>query len=462
MDASMTETSDRTEVAIIGAGIIGIAVAYYLVVRHAVRRVVLLDAGDPMALTSAQSGENYRNWWPHPLMTAFTDDSIGLMEEIARASGNCIRMTRRGYALATRRADATDLLGDLFRGYGSGAARRIRVHEGPGAAGYRPAASADWETAPDGVDVLLDRGLIQTNFPSFAHDITTVIHIRRAGDISGQQLGQFMLEAVREAGGRVRRGRLRAIEGTAPFVMRLDTPDGPASLRADRLVNAAGPYVAEVDGMLDERLPVACVFQQKIAFEDRGAAIPRAMPFAIDLDEQQIPWSEEERAILAGEPEAASLLATMPGGIHCRPDGGDSGTWIKLGWAYNRTPSAPCDDPPLDPQFPDTVLRGASRLNPALRGYIGRLPRNARHYGGYYTMTPENWPLIGPMRTPGAFVAGALSGFGTMAACATGALCAGWVAGGARPPYADALSPARHEDRALMAELAALTSQGVL
>jgi glycine/D-amino acid oxidase-like deaminating enzyme len=95
MGASMTETSDRTEVAIIGAGIIGIAVAYFLVVRHGMRRVVLLDAGDPMALTSAQSGENYRNWWPHPLMTAFTDDSIGLMEDIARASGNRIRMTRR-------------------------------------------------------------------------------------------------------------------------------------------------------------------------------------------------------------------------------------------------------------------------------------------------------------------------------------------------------------------------------
>lgn len=131
MGASMTETSDRTEVAIIGAGIIGIAVAYFLVVRHGMRRVVLLDAGDPMALTSAQSGENYRNWWPHPLMAAFTDDSIGLMEDIARASGNRIRMTRRGYALATRRADATDLLRDLYRGYGGDAARRIRVHEGP-------------------------------------------------------------------------------------------------------------------------------------------------------------------------------------------------------------------------------------------------------------------------------------------------------------------------------------------
>ena len=48
-------------------------------------------------------------------------------------------------------------------------------------------------------------------------------------------------------------------------------------------------------------------------------------------------------------------------------------------------------------------------------------------------MTKENWPLIGPMRTKGAFVAGALSGFGTMAACATGALCAAWVQGAELP-----------------------------
>ena len=42
-------------------------------------------------------------------------------------------------------------------------------------------------------------------------------------------------------------------------------------------------------------------------------------------------------------------------------------------------------------------------------------------------MTPENWPLIGSMRTPGAFMAGALSGFGSMAATATGEICAAWT-----------------------------------
>jgi glycine/D-amino acid oxidase-like deaminating enzyme len=391
------------------------------------------------------------------------DASIDLMQDIASATGNRIGMTRRGYALATRRADPSPLIDDLHRGYGAEAGRRIRVHgkRGP-SAGYQPAVSADWRAAPDGVDVLLDPTLIRASFPGFAPEVVAVLHVRRAGDISGQQLGQFMLETIRAAGGRLCRARVVAIDGPAPFSLHLEAADGGATLRATRLVNAAGPFAGAVAAMLGERVAVECAFQQKLAFEDRHAAIPRGMPFAIDLDGQEIPWTDDERAILAAEPETAALLAPMPGGIHCRPDGGDLGTWIKLGWAYNRAPSDPAGAPSLDPHFPDIVLRAASRLNPALGAYLGRLPRNARHYGGYYTMTPENWPLIGPMRTPGAFMAGALSGFGTMAACASGALCAAWVAGAPLPGYAPALSMARYDNPSLLAELAALNSKGVL
>ena len=77
-------------------------------------------------------------------------------------------------------------------------------------------------------------------------------------------------------------------------------------------------------------------------------------------------------------------------------------------------------------------------------------------------MTQENWPLIGPMRTSGMFVAGGLSGFGTMAATATGAVCAAWVAGRSRPAYAESFSLGRYEDETLMAELRAAASKGVL
>ncbi len=454
--------ADATGVAVIGAGNIGIAVAFYLLTRHGVRDIVLIDPGDPMALTSAQSGENYRNWWPHPVMTAFTDHATSLLEEISRATDDRIRMTRRGYVLATRQDRPEELIADLHRGYGSDAAARIRLHDRAHPPAYRPATEAAWQAAPDGVDVLLDPALIRATFPGFAPDIRTVLHIRRAGDISGQQLGQLMLETLRAAGVTLRRAAVTGSTAGDRFQLALRGPDGPAALNADRIVNAAGPFFTQVGAMLGETLPVSCVYQQKIAFEDRDGAIPRNLPFSIDLDGQELPWTPEERDTLASDPETAALLRPMPGGVHRRPEGGDGGTWIKLGWAYNTVASDPAAAPPVDPDFPDIVLRAASRLTPALGTYIGRLPRGARHYGGFYAMTPENWPLVGPMRTPGAFMAGALSGFGTMGATAAGALCAGWMAGTEQPAYARHLTGERYADPALMDTIRASAGKGVL
>ena len=77
-------------------------------------------------------------------------------------------------------------------------------------------------------------------------------------------------------------------------------------------------------------------------------------------------------------------------------------------------------------------------------------------------MTEENWPLIGPMGVDGAFVVGALSGFGTMAACAAGSLCASWMTGADLPDYASDLSMARYHDRSLMDTLKNAASRGVL
>lgn len=77
-------------------------------------------------------------------------------------------------------------------------------------------------------------------------------------------------------------------------------------------------------------------------------------------------------------------------------------------------------------------------------------------------MTDENWPLIGPMKTSGAFMVAALSGFGSMAACAAGKLCAAWVDGGMLPDYGRALSKARYDDDDLMADLHSAASRGIL
>lgn len=446
----LADATEHADVAVIGAGSVGIAVAYYLSRDHGVRRIALIDPRDPMSLTSAQSGENYRNWWPHPVMTAFTDHSTTLMEELDLATGGRLNMTRAGYALVTRRDRPQELIEELYRGYGD-APHRIRIRQTAGE--YQPAERTPWQRAPDGVDVLLDRGLIRRTFPGYADDVSAVIHIRRAGSISAQQLGQVMLEHLREQGTRVRRAQVVGISGASPYELELSSEQGRLVLRAERIVNAAGPYVRDIARMLGEDLPVQCVYQQKVSFEDRAGAISRHMPFTIDLDNVQLAWSEEERELLAPDPAAQRLLKPMKGGIHCRPDGPVEGTRIKMGWAFNDTATDPHGDEPIDPHFPDVVLRAASRLHPGLRAYIGRLPRSVHHYGGYYTMTEENWPLIGPMRAPGAFAAAALSGYGSMAACGAGSLCAAWVAGTELPPYAAALTRERHSDPALMQEI---------
>jgi len=454
------------DVAVIGAGSVGIATAYYLKKLRPEVSIVLLDASEPMALTSAQSGENYRNWWPHPVMTAFTDRSIDLMEELAKETNNLIGMNRRGYVLATRADNSDKLMDELEFGYSQLDHNDIRVHDSnKHARSYRKPDSPTWETAPSGVDVLKDQTLIRETYPSYDRDIKTVVHIRRAGAISAQQMGQYMLDGFKSASGKFVKAEVNAIEYNNGF--QLHTKQSIA-VNAERIVNAAGPYIKQIAEMLSIDLPVQNVLQQKIAFIDTAKAIPRNMPFSIDLDAQIIDWSDEDRNLLRESEEYQWLTQELPGAIHCRPEGGDKGSWLKLGWAFNNAAQDPDRDPALMESFPEIVLRGAARLNPALKQYYTRLPSSLHHYGGFYTLTEENWPLIGPMDSgknsvlEGAFVVGAMSGFGSMAAAAAGDLCARLMMDASVPAYAPALSPQRYKNNGLMAEIRALSQRGIL
>src|ERR1043165_253460 len=114
--------------------------------------------------------------------------------------------------------------------------------------------------APTGVDVLGHPALIRATFPYFAQDVAAVLHVRRAGSISGQQLGQFMLETVRAAGGRLLRGKVVSVEDTAPFRLAVETPEGTQLHGAGRLLNAAGPFFTDMANLLGEKPQVHCVY----------------------------------------------------------------------------------------------------------------------------------------------------------------------------------------------------------
>lgn len=387
-----------------------------------------------MSFTSAQSGDNYRNWWPHRTMTDFTNDSIDELDRLARDSENVFQMTTGGYCLATRRNEVEEIIAAI-----------------PG----------DID-----VDVLTTTEKIRKSFPALSADIRNVVHIRRGGDISGQQLGQYLLGEFAAAGGQRLQGEVTAIASADAYRLEVISEGRALNVKADVVINAAGPFVGRIARMLGRDLPVKNVYQQKIAFEDHLGAVPRDMPFSIDLDAKELGWSDEERNLLSSDPELGWLVNELPGGSHCRPDGGMNGKWVKLGWAYNERTSEPQEDlanePAIDPSFPEIVIRGTAAFIPAMQAYVNAPPTRFSHYGGYYTMTEENWPLIGPLDDRGAFVIGALSGFGSMAACAAGKLCAAHVLGEPLPDYAADLSLARLDNPELLTELAASKNKGLL
>ncbi len=421
----------RCEIAVSGAGIAGIATAYYLSTKYGQGRVVLIDRLPPMSLTTSKSGENFRDYWPHSCMASFAGRSLDLMQGLADESGDEFDIRWSGYDFVSESADREVFPADPRRG----------MH-------------------PD-LKRTCDPRAIRQQYPHLAETIRQVVHIERAGAIDVYALGSLLLSRARAAGVELVQGTVESIEQTSSgFALHLATADGRACLTANRLVLAAGPFVNELAGMLGIELPVRSFLQRKIVIPDPERIIPREMPFTVFADPQILNWSDEETQLIDEDPDYLWLLDEFPGGLHVKPESRDQ---IKLGWAYNRTPEPPRWDPQDDINFPSIVLRGASRFIPALDRYAGdRIPTPVVQYSGYYTRTRENWPLIGPLEPEGLYAVAALSGYGTMCACAAGELGADWIMGGSLPDFARNFHPDRYSDRAILAEIDGLESDGQL
>jgi glycine/D-amino acid oxidase-like deaminating enzyme len=434
------------DVVICGAGIAGISAAYHLAVRHGVADVVLVDERPPLTLTSDKSTECYRNWWPGPgdAMVSLMNRSIDILEELAEESGNAFHLSRRGYLYATADPARIPLLRHAAQESSSLGAGPVRTH--PGDALYRPAAPEGYPGEPTGADLILEPALIRRHFPYLSERVVAVLHARRCGWLSAQQLGMILLEKARERGVRFVSARVEGVETGESRVraVRLGTGE---RVSAGAFVNAAGPYLRDVGAMLGLELPVFTELHAKVMFRDELRVVPRDAPMLIWVDPQALPWSGEERALLAQSEETRRFLEELPSGVHTRPEGGPDSTVLLMLWAYHTPPVEPVWPPRLDPHYFEIVLRGLATMLPGLLAYLDRAPRPALD-GGYYTKTRENRPLVGPLPVEGAYVIGGLSGFGVMAACAAGELLAAHVTGGPLPQYARAFLLTRYQDPA--------------
>jgi sarcosine oxidase, subunit beta len=442
------------DVVICGAGIAGIAAAYHLAVRRGMRDIVLVDERPPLTLTSDKSAECYRNWWPGPgdAMVAAMNRSIDLLEELAHESGNVFRMNRRGYLFATAdpaRVPTFTHAAEEAAALGAGPVRR---HDRPGSE-YRPAPAEGFEAQPVGTDLITDRGLIRRHFPWLADDTIALLHARRCGWLSGQQLGMYLLERARDKGVRLLEGRVESVETAGGRVtgVKVSAAGGTRTVATPRFVAAGGPLLRPLARLVGVDLPLFCERHAKVAFTDTLGALPREAPLTIWTDPVRLVWSEEERAELAAS-EYGSLLEEFPAGVHGRPEGAGESRAVLLIWTYDAEPVEPTFPVSFDPAYAEIVLRGMSRMVPAMAGYLPRLPRTFVD-GGYYTKTRENRFLAGPLPLAGAFVIGGLSGYGIMASNTAADLLADHVTGRPLPGYAPAFLPSRYEDPAYQALL---------
>ena len=461
----MHSTSD---VVICGAGIAGIATAHALAMRG-ISNVTLVDERAPLTLTSDKSTEAYRNWWPGPddAMVRLMNRSIDLLERWADASDNRFLLNRRGYVYATTSAvTAARFMSDAETAVtqGAGDLRVYRSHAD--ALTYQASAHIGYRDHPTGADLFLDRDAIRTHFPFLAPDVVAVLHTRRCGWMSGQQLGMYLFDEARAAGVSFRSGRVSAVDAQGGRItgVTVDGPDGTRThIATPCFINCAGPFAKEVAQLIDVDLPLFSEMHLKVAFEDTLGVVDRNTGLVILDDAQTLSWSDDERDELAASDETRWLTEPMPAGIHLRPEGYRQNQTVLMLWDYHSahrfaTPVLPL---PVDAFYPEVVLRGMVRLAPGFAQYLDRLPPTYVD-GGYYTKTEENRPLIGRLAVDGAYVHAALSGYGLMAAPAGGELIAAQIAGGPQPAYASAFRLDRYNDPAYQAMLANWGSSGQL
>ena len=433
----MNRTADLV---ICGAGITGVAAAHFLS-KAGVKNILLIDERPPLSFTSDRSTECYRNWWPDAEMLALMNRSIDLMEALADESGNTFHMNRRGYLYVTADESKIEDLKSASLRTSSLGAGELRVHSAE-SSDYLPSHPEGFHDSLDGADLILGGDLIHKHFPSLTERAVAALHARRAGWLSAQQLGRCLLETARGRGVRFESARVIGMDVANGHVNGVKLSSGER-LDSPIFINAAGPYLKEVGNLLGVDLPVHTELHLKAAIKDPLCVVGRDVPLLIWNDTQYLPWEKDERKALAEEEETRWLTEMFPSGAHTRPEG--AGDDILMLWEYQTKLVEPSDSPKMDDQYPEIALRGLAAMLPRMQEYFVRMPRPQLD-GGFYTKTRENRPLVGPMCVEGAYVIGAVSGYGIMSACGLADLLTAYITRANLPDYAPAFALARYDD----------------
>ena len=334
----------KTDMVVIGGGIVGTATAFWL--SNAGLDVVLVEMRDGLStLTTAASAECFRAQFTEPAMVALAKPSIEMFEhfgDIIDIAGYNISIKQQGYLFLT---DIPDKVNDLKETIE--ALHRLGVTDAE----------------------FLERNEVAARFPFVSSSVLAANFRQRDGWLSCHEVTQGF---AKSCGAKFFiNTKVTGIQTDQEGICGVETNRG--LLQARTVVNAAGPFAAEIARMVNVELPLETVRRQKVYIQT-STAISANAPFTVDVDNNSY-WRPE------------------PGGVI-------------IGWVDSEEPvSQPSENVSTDWEFPAITLDKVKRLTP----FFEEVVKNVRQphintSAGFYVYTPDEQPLIGPVpEVPGFY-----------------------------------------------------------
>ncbi|MGD8443957.1 MAG: FAD-binding oxidoreductase [Desulfobacterales bacterium] len=335
----------KTDAVVVGGGIVGTSTAFWL--SRAGLDVVLVEMRDGLStLTTPASVECFRAQFTEPAMAALAIPSIEMFEhfdEVIGLPGYSISIKQQGYLFLTDNPQTVD---DLKENVDQ--QHRLGVTDSE----------------------FLKRDEILDRFPFLSPSVLAATFRQRDGWLSCHETTQGFAKGC----------DARFLINTKTTGIQMDE-QGVCGVETDRgnfqtrvVVNAAGPFAAEIGRMANLNLPLEPVRRQKVYIKT-SVKIPQDAPFTVDVDNNSY-WRPE------------------PGGV-------------LVAWVDSDEPvSPPSENVHTDWEFPAITLDKVKRLAP----FFQEVEKTVRQpdmttSGGFYVYTPDDQPLIGPVpEVPGFYV----------------------------------------------------------
>ncbi len=335
----------KTDAVVIGGGIVGTATAFWL--SKAGMDVVLVEMRDGLStLTTPASVECFRAQFAEPAMAELAIPSIEMFEsfdEVIGLPGYGISIKQQGYLFLTDNPETVEQLKENVK----------QQHQ---------LGVADSQ--------FLKRAEVLTRFPYISPSVLAATFRQRDGWLSCHEATQGFAKGCNARF--FINTKTVAIHKDNKGVCGVETNRGVLESRI--VVNAAGPFAAEIGRMVNLDLPLEPVRRQKVYIRT-SVAIPQDAPFTVNVDNNSY-WRPE------------------PGGVI-------------VGWVDSDEPvSAPTEKVHTDWEFPAITLDKVKHMTPLFEEVEKTVRQpDMNTSAGFYVYTPDDQPLIGPVpEVPGFYV----------------------------------------------------------